>query len=93
MTEKFFDKNKSSIEELNTFIETNRKDIAVIFLSCDLRAQLDESDELDFPKYKGIRLVEDAYIPSGFLKVITKSDAISFNTPCLCGIYQDEKHP
>ena len=94
---KFKEKNAENIEKLNIFIDENKEKIRLIIASSEMfQALLDyyEAEDIlnDMLKYRGKRVIKDAYQPSWYVGFMMNEPVIKFNVPCLCGIYQDEPH-
>jgi hypothetical protein len=106
---KFNQKNKENFKKLNNYIDNESKDIRLIIASTEMFEYLMASEhaevvnllidgEFDYDgisslKYKGKRVIRDIWSPAGSIYFVLKSSAITFNVPCICGIYKDEKHP
>ena len=94
---KFIDKNKESIEKLDSYIEVNKDNIRRIITSTELFEYLkiiinEEDNDMDCIKYKGILTVKDSYYPSNKVGFIMKDTEIEFDVPCVCGYYKGEGH-
>ncbi len=95
---KFSEKNKELLDELNLFIDENRGNIRCLVASSELTMFLNETElggekrGVNF-RYNGIRILEDPYHPSPYLSFVMKDMKKTFNIPCLCGYFKDEKHP
>ena len=97
--EKFKEKNIENIEKLNAFIDSSEDNLRLIIASPEMFAALEmyygaEPYGLDdMIKYRGKRVIKDAFIHSHFIGFIMRDQMIRFNVPCLCGIYDGEVHP
>ena len=98
--EKFIEKNKESLERLNTFIANEKKNIRLIITSIEVYAYLEKMADSEplyndtSIKYKGVRIISEVYYPPKKLTFVMKGmNEIDLNIPCMCGIYSDEKDP
>ena len=95
---KFEEKNEENIEKLNAFIDENKDKIRLVIASSEMfQALLDyygaEDILNDMLKYRGKRVIKDAYQPSGNVGFMMYEPIIKFDVPCLCGVYAGEQHP
>src|SRR3989304_5269397 len=95
---KFLEKNKTKIDELNSFIDNNFDNISQILVSCEMYECL--KSLIDFEciteyriRYKKIRVVKMPYYPAHILNFTFKDKMLKFELPCVCGIWKDEHHP
>lgn len=94
-SEKFIEKNKDSIKELNDFINNNDVNLIIVCPEMAIALQYypdSESIDSELIKYMDKRVIIDPY-GSSSVKFVLKNNMIRFNTPCLCGIFNDEIHP
>lgn len=100
--EKFIEKNKENIEQLNKFIDDILCIVAEIGLVYFLLNLPDAENivennyeplETRVIKYKKKLLYSNMFYLPGRISFIRKSECIDFCVPCIGGIYCDEKHP
>ena len=98
--EKFKEKNKEPYVELDSFLELSKDNIRYIVCTMELGGYITEND--DDVLTSGMWLWNDRpMIPNPYqspkrLDFILKDNTvhtIGFFVPCVCGIYEDEKHP
>ena len=83
-TQKFIDLNLNSINKLNSFIDVNDKDIKHIFVSVEMFNYFKEFADSevicdDIVTYKGKRIIQDGYLPQGYVSFALLSNAIKFH--------------
>jgi hypothetical protein len=94
---KFLKKNEKNIIKLNSFIDLNKNDIELMIVSVEMFLYLQLFDKCETISdtlilYDGVRVFSLPYASSNRVNLIKKSDTISFDVPCVCGIYSDEPH-
>jgi hypothetical protein len=94
--DKFEEKNKTILE--NLYLMLNDEDVHSVITSVELFEYFKslEGFELineEFLKYNKKRIISDSYLPAYSLYPLKISQMLSFNVPCICGYYKDEKHP
>lgn len=97
--EKFKEKNKDVINQMNEFIERNiaNKTLKLIIASPNMFYYLreienPESTSDDTFKYKGARVIMDDYHVASMVSYVMAENRIKFNIPCICGYFDDEEH-
>lgn len=98
MDDRFINKNKDRITELDNFINDNTNNIHMIITSPDMYEYLKilENTEISTTKklkYLNIPVTIVDYFPSNGINFIFKNKYLKFNLPCICGYYNDESHP
>ena len=95
--EKFKEKNVGSYMELDSLLKMKGSDIRYIVVSNELSAFLiDKVDAVGSWLWNEKVMIPNPYQASGRMDFILNNHVvhtIRFNTPCICGIYKDEKHP
>ena len=86
---KFLLKNIENFDKLNKFIDEHKDNIQQILVSPEMIEYFEVSNGYC---YKGIMVIQNNYISAKNIYFLMKSNRISFNIPCLCGIYPDEPH-
>ena len=94
---KFLKKNEKNIINLDSFLDSNKNDIDLIIVSVEMFLYLQLFDKCETISdtlilYDGIRVFSLPYASTNHVKFIKKSDNISFDLPCVCGVYSDEQH-
>jgi len=93
--QKFILKNIENINKLNIFIDENYSNIQQILISPELIGYFELSEfysPLNGGTYKNKRITQNNYLSAKQINFLFKDNAISFNVPCLHGIYKDEQH-
>lgn len=93
---KFEDKNKEVLTQLTLMLED--ADVKGVITSIELYHYLSTREGFsllneEYLRYNNKRIISDPYLPTYSLYPLKLSEMLSFNVPCLCGIYKDEKHP
>ena len=86
---KFKERNQENIEKLNAFIDSSEDNLKLIIASPEMFAALEmyygaEDFGLeDMLKYRGNRVIKDAFIHPDFIGFIMRDQMIRFDVPCL----------
>lgn len=96
--QKFVEKNNLQINELVQYIEDNKTNIRLIVASSELfyyLISIEGFDEINDEtlRYGKIRVLKDSYHVANMVSFVMKPNHISFKLPCICGIFDGEKHP
>lgn len=100
--EKFKEKNKTVINELNSFIDENieGRKLRLIIAGTSMFYYLKELEEVqditssfhEMYKYRGVRVMLDIYQSDSNISYVMKENNVKFNIPCICGYFDDEVH-
>lgn len=100
--EKFKDKNKDMINQMNEFIDRNvvNKSLRLVMAGTSMFHYLKELEEVqdltssfhEMYKYRGVRVMLDIYHPDSTISYVMKENRAKFNIPCICGYFEDEPH-
>jgi hypothetical protein len=104
--EKFIKRNQEHFDKLVKLVDEHGDNIRCLIISSEMSAlgelfeefnfDYKEPYDLAFGEINGKKLVilVNPYAPASLIQVVFKGDnEISFDIPCVCGIYSDEKHP
>lgn len=98
--EKFKEKNKEPYIELDNFLKVSKDNIRYIVCTMELGAYITENNDDVLTSgmwlWNGRPMIPNPYQPPKRLDFILKDNTvhtIEFSVPCLCGIYENEKHP
>ena len=87
--DKFVIKNETNIEEMKSILHNNK--VRYIVTSIELNTMLDGMNIVS----KLTKLI-NPYMPANQVDIIIDGNivhTVRFDIPCICGIYDDEKHP
>lgn len=95
--DKFKIKNLENINKLNEFIDNNINNIHLILASPEMYEYLKLFDDCDVKtediiSFKGKYVKRIDYLVSSGINFVFKDSYIKFELPCICGLYNDEKH-